>query len=746
MFLRRTTVTSHGNRYEYIHLVESVRRKSDGRPVHKVLANLGPMDEQVFANLKAALDASRAGQRVAVVSLPKEHRPTKPDANLRYLDLAVAYELWRQWGLDGVLRDAMPQGDSEVPGSLVVEALVTQRFVAPGSKLAATRWFPKTALPELLGVAPGQFNNTRVHRVLDDLEATTPSLMAKLPRLYQQRDGVFASLFLDVTDTWFVGHGPELAVRAKTKEGLIERKIGIVLLCNERGYPLRWEVIEGNRADSVAMTGILQAVSGLDWVGEAPVVLDRAMGCSAHIRAMADTKLRFLTALIRTEFATYATDLPWASMEELSVQGAERREVVAEAARRAQAAGMQKVDDKLFVLDLGVVEPAAVDGDEVGEVSEVSEIGEVGEPEDEVGEPEDEEPNARAMRLCRKARQAVVDGRYSSHAAAALALGLNKSLLNKYCKLLKLPQDIQDAVLDGRTAGWPLVELLGIARLDDPQAQREAFDALCSAPPKHAAPRPRGPRAACAGAQGPAQAQPLRVRVVGYFNPELFVDKRKAAIERLHRIEGFVAALNKKLARPPAKRSHSKILADIDRRLRRDEMLELFKVHVHERDIDGRSRYQVELTLEDDEWHRRRRYDGFIVLVGHQDLPQTAAELALLYRAKDMVEKDFQVIKSAVELRPVRHRTNLKVRAHVTLCMLALLLERTLRDRLAGKYTVQQALELLEPCRLNLYRSDTGPSVYTTTELDRQQRAVLRKLRLLHLADDDHLADRIHPR
>jgi hypothetical protein len=119
------------------------------------------------------------------------------------------------------------------------------------------------------------------------------------------------------------------------------------------------------------------------------------------------------------------------------------------------------------------------------------------------------------------------------------------------------------------------------------------------------------------------------------------------------------------------------------------------------------------------------------VLVGHQDLPHSAADLALLYRAKDMVEKDFQVIKSAVELRPVRHHTDVKVRAHVTLCMLALLLERTLRDWLADQYTVEQALELLEPCRLNCYRTESGPSVYAITEIDRQQRPMLRRLRLL---------------
>src|SRR5690606_40314332 len=98
------------------------------------------------------------------------------------------------------------------------------------------------------------------------------------------------------------------------------------------------------------------------------------------------------------------------------------------------------------------------------------------------------------------------------------------------------------------------------------------------------------------------------------------------------------------------------------------------------------------------------RYDGFTVLVGHPDLPHAPQELCALYRAKQAVEVDFHVIKSAVKLRPVRHRTTCKVRAHVTLCMLALLLYRTLAQRLT-KTTPQPALETLASCAMHRWGS-----------------------------------------
>lgn len=276
-----------GKSYLYGRLVESYRREPDGSPAHRVIAKLGRMSELDVANYRAALEASRRGQRVAVMPPPVSERPMPPEANLRYLDVAVLLELWRQWGLDEILAEVLPPGLAEHAAHSVVAALAIQRCSAPGSKLYATRWFPRTALPELLGIERGAFNNTRVHRVLDALDDAGSDLMRKLPRLYTRRDGAFATLFLDVTDTWFVGVGPALAGLGKTKEGCLRQKVGIVLLCNEHGLPLRWTVVSGKAPDCRVMEEMLQSIAGLSWVGEAPVVMDRAMGKTAQLSAVA---------------------------------------------------------------------------------------------------------------------------------------------------------------------------------------------------------------------------------------------------------------------------------------------------------------------------------------------------------------------------------------------------------------------------------------------------------------------------
>ncbi|MFC1641133.1 hypothetical protein ACFL5O_00380 [Myxococcota bacterium] len=122
-----------------------------------------------------------------------------------------------QIGLSDELARLLPKQENEVAPERIVTARMAQRCVDPESKLHAVRWFARTALPELLNVSPAQFNNTRVYRVLGELEASECELMRALSRRAHEQHGRFATMFLDLTDTWFVGDDPELAKRGKVR-------------------------------------------------------------------------------------------------------------------------------------------------------------------------------------------------------------------------------------------------------------------------------------------------------------------------------------------------------------------------------------------------------------------------------------------------------------------------------------------------------------------------------------------------
>jgi hypothetical protein len=502
-------------------------------------------------------------------------------------------------------------------------------------------------------------------------------------------------------------------------------------LCNEHGLPLRWEVIQGLQADAVALGRMCSSIAGVSWASEAPLVCDRAMGKTAQIREMLATKLRFVTALTVTEFDAYAPTLPHAQLAELAVlpDDHDRRsleEHVAAAARAAEAAGMKRVEDDLWVLDLGIVErPEANEARARQKTAH-----------------RDESTTAHAMRLSREIEDAVEQGRWASHRAAGRALGLKAGLTAKYLQLRKLSEQQQREVIEGKVAHATLDALLAVAKVNDAEDQQRAFEALVATPARGAgSPTPR----ASATSASNERRQPVRVRAAAYFNPERFVDERRHARRQIEGVDAFVAELRAKIATSPGRYDARKVSACIDRKLREESLLDAYDVHVS--DSKDKRSIEVDVKLDRAEWARRRRYDGFTVLVAHPDLTHTAEALCRLYRAKDAVEKDFQVIKSVVQIRPVWHRTDAKVRAHVTLCMLALLLERTLQRALHKlQMTAEAAIESLAECRLNYYAGDQGHGVYCITQIDTDQRAILKALRLLHLADDADMTDKIRPR
>ena len=242
------------------------------------------------------------------------------------------------------------------------------------------------------------------------------------------------------------------------------------------------------------------------------------------------------------------------------------------------------------------------------------------------------------------------------------------------------------------------------------------------------------------------------LRLVAYFNPHMFVDQRRRAREHLAELQEFVAELNVELANARRSRTEDSTRRKIVRRLEKKNYLDLFEVLLEPISLEEGSvaSFRCELKVKDDAWKRRQRYNGFVLLIGHPDLRLSGKELALLYRAKDMVEKDFQCIKGVVKLRPIYHRTDPKVLVHVDLCMLALLQERSLEDQLATagfKQTTALTIEQLATCHLNLMKPGTGgPYFYSVTDPTREQRRVLKALELPHLTDDNAVARVLNPR
>jgi len=726
-------VKSGSRTYNYVHLVESYRRE-DGTPTHRAIVNLGQMSRQAFENLQLAFQASRQGRAVviddkATAELDKHDKVKK---NLSYLNIAVVQKMWASCGLDKLLTELIGKEERTISTSKIVEILTIQRCVEPDSKLYAQEWFPTTALPELMGIELKNFNNSRVHRALDALYDCTASLQERLPAMYLDRQPAFAAMFLDVTNTYFTGHGCEKAERIKTKEGLRNKYgIGIVLLANEKGFPLRWAVVPGKTKDHVAMAEMIEQVKKLDWAQEIPLVCDRAMGQQTSLQLLSSSGLHFLTAAHVDSIETFTPKVPWRLFAKAEIEATEssRKEDVATVVKIAEEAKkLEKVDEDLFVTDLGVI---TVSPDE--------------------GRARRRRRSGIRERLgdARGLQSRIDSGEFKTIKALAQALKLSPGRVSQRLRpVRRLTPQVQQFI-ESLASDVPITEaqLQSLLKAQDARAQQEMLQALLA--PANA---DTSTERKSANTTPDGEEKPYQLRLVAYFNPQMFVDQRRRAREHREELDEFVTNLNAELAAAKRTRKEEPTRRKIVQKLEKYNWLDLFDVTLEPICVmDGKiASFRCVLEFNTEAWEKRHRYNGFVLLLANSEMRQTPRKLAELYREKDRVEKDFQFIKSVVKLRPVYHYTEKKVEAHVSLCMLGLSIDRTLEEKLAEKgikQTASRTIRDLGTCHLNLMRPGTGGQCfYSVTEATKSQMKVLRALDLKCLVDDDAVVERISPR
>jgi len=112
-------------------------------------------------------------------------------------------------------------------------------------------------------------------------------------------------------------------------------------------------------------------------------------------------------------------------------------------------------------------------------------------------------------------------------------------------------------------------------------------------------------------------------------------------------------------------------------------------------------------------------------LLRTSDPTLSAADVATGYKQLLEVERGWRDMKTTLDLRPVHHRKEQRIRAHVLLCWLSLLLIR-LAEQAAGD-TWRNLRDELEKCHLGHFAGSTG-DVRQRTEITARQAAIFKAL------------------
>lgn len=137
-------------------------------------------------------------------------------------------------------------------------------------------------------------------------------------------------------------------------------------------------------------------------------------------------------------------------------------------------------------------------------------------------------------------------------------------------------------------------------------------------------------------------------------------------------------------------------------------------------DVDATARARAEMM------------DGKLLLVTNtQDM--TPAGIVRRYKSLADIERGFKVLKSEIEIGPVYHRLPERIRAHASICFMALILHRIMRTRLRAAnagLTPERALEQLHRIQHHRIRLNGAEPVTGVSSINTDQSEVLSALRV----------------
>jgi len=327
MFLRLNRRTKDGKDHTYWSLVETVRTP-DG-PRQKTLCYLGELNSSAQARwLKTIEVFNEQGEAQQLKLFPAHVEPPRDDPQVARVLLNkvrlertrqfgscwLGLELWKRLELDRFFADGVDEQEADVPWSRVAAVLAINRLCAPGSELAVEeRWYPSTALDDLLGIEEGKLNDTRLYRCLDRILPHKTKLERHLKQRYGELFGAeFEVLLYDLTSTYVEGAAEKnpMMRRGYSRDHRPDcEQMVIALIVNSEGFPFSYETFDGNRADVSTMEMILRMVERKYGKARRIWVFDRGIVSEENLAAIRKRGGQYLVGTPRSQMKPFAAEL-----------------------------------------------------------------------------------------------------------------------------------------------------------------------------------------------------------------------------------------------------------------------------------------------------------------------------------------------------------------------------------------------------------------------------------------------------
>ena len=330
----------------------------EGKNKKKILQTLGELTptevEQYKFMLRAINGQVEAGQVVDIETLVfRDER--------QYLDVLAMSALWNKLGLKAAFDQSL-SNNQKISTENVAQILTLNRLLSPAAKSRTVDWFAGTLLSTIMGIDPAGYERSKVFRELKDIHLAKPKLEKLFWSHSQKEKSKYEVYYFDGSTSWFEGSKCPLAEFDLEKtRGFFPKVVGLMILTDNQGYPVAWEVVNGHTKDNQALKAFVKRIAKDYGINEITYCFDRGVASQTNFDLVDSVKSKYITALrdnqikgvfdlekfkqVRVKIADKIYD----SQEGSGRTPGEKRRIVG-------IDGFHTSDNNIFFKDLGIID------------------------------------------------------------------------------------------------------------------------------------------------------------------------------------------------------------------------------------------------------------------------------------------------------------------------------------------------------------------------------------------------------
>jgi hypothetical protein len=340
MYLRATCRKKDGKEHYYWSVVESYRARN-GRVGQRHVLYLGEINDTQRASwlrtIEVLEEKKTKPRQVALFpdnrKLPESLPCDAIQVRLSQLQLSrprqwgacwLVFDLWDRLELDRFWSPLLPESREGTRWLNVLKMLAAYRLIDPGSEWRLHReWFRNSAAGDLLHEDQSIAKDDTLYRCLDKVLPHKKQFFGYLNQRWRDLFQVdFEILLYDLTSTYFECDPPE---RGKRQFGYSRDKrsdcvqVVIALIVTPEGFPLAYEVLNGNTSDKTTLPDFLKKIEAQYGKAQRIWVMDRGVPTEKILKAMRESEMpvSYLVGTPRGHLSKLEQDFlnrPWESI------------------------------------------------------------------------------------------------------------------------------------------------------------------------------------------------------------------------------------------------------------------------------------------------------------------------------------------------------------------------------------------------------------------------------------------------